>query len=74
METLDLHGKRHNAADEAVRKFLNFAELPCEIVTGNSEEMKEIVKRVVKEYGWHCHEQSAHNQGALTILEREGVL
>ncbi len=32
---LDLHGTRHHEVDEKVRRFLNFAELPCQIITGN---------------------------------------
>ena len=45
METLDLHGVRHHQVDEVTRSFLNFIELPCQIVTGNSPRMKEIVKK-----------------------------
>ena len=54
MEVLDLHGERHQEVDEKVRKFLNFVELPCHIITGNSPEMKRIVETVVCEYGWSC--------------------
>ena len=67
METLDLHGTRHQEADEKVRKFLNFVELPCYIITGNSHEMKNIVKSIVKEYEWYCHEKDSYNHGTLVI-------
>jgi len=72
METIDLHGTRHEHADEAVRSFLNFADLPCEIITGNSPTMKSIVRSVVDEYGWFCQEKSDYNYGALIITEKRG--
>tara|TARA_Y100001938_G_scaffold134276_1_gene194541 strand:+ start:714 stop:932 length:219 start_codon:yes stop_codon:yes gene_type:complete len=69
MRKLDLHGVKHTDADEKVRYFLNFAELPCQIITGNSSEMKNIVKRIVKEYDWFCRERDSYNYGTLIILE-----
>jgi hypothetical protein len=71
MMTLDLHGKRHKLIDEEVRRFLNFVDLPCEIITGNSEEMKEIVREVVEQYGWHCYEKNSYNHGVLTIVDKK---
>lgn len=67
METLDLHGIRHQEADEKVRRFLNFVELPCYIITGNSYEMKNIVRSIVKEYEWYCHEKDSYNHGTLVV-------
>lgn len=69
MKTLDLHGVRHHQADEAVRKFLNYVDLPCEIIVGNSQKMKNIVKLVVDEYGWKFYEKDSYNYGALIIVE-----
>jgi len=70
METLDLHGIKHHQADEVTRSFLNFIELPCQVVTGNSEQMKAIVRSVVREYEWFCYEKSNYNHGTLVITER----
>ena len=70
MKTLDLHGTKHSEADEKVRRFLNFTELPCQIITGNSPVMKDIVRRIVKEYDWFCHERDSYNYGTLIILEK----
>ena len=70
METLDLHGTRHHQVDEITRSFLNFTELPCQIITGNSEQMKTIVKDVVREYKWFCYEKDSYNHGTLIITER----
>ena len=70
METLDLHGVKHNQADEITRGFLNFTDLPCQVITGNSEQMKSIVRSVVEEYEWFCHEKDSYNYGTLIVTER----
>ncbi|HAI39877.1 MAG TPA: hypothetical protein DCM40_18165 [Maribacter sp.] len=69
METLDLHGVRHSQVDEKIRCFLNFVDLPCEIVTGNSSEMKTIARKIIKEYNWFCHERDSYNHGTLIVTE-----
>ena len=69
MKTLDLHGTKHHKADEEIRTFLNYVELPCQIITGNSPQMKQIVKKVVEEYEWFCHEKDSYNYGTLIITE-----
>tara|TARA_R110001606_G_C14890472_1_gene592604 strand:- start:171 stop:392 length:222 start_codon:yes stop_codon:yes gene_type:complete len=70
MEILDLHGVKHHQVDEITRIFLNFIDLPCQIITGNSEQMKTIVKNVVREYEWFCYEKDSYNHGTLVIVER----
>ena len=70
METLDLHGVKHSQVDEVTRSFLNFIELPCQIVTGNSSKMKDIVCAVVEEYEWFCYEKDSYNYGTLIIVEK----
>lgn len=69
MESLDLHGVEHAKVDEKVRTFLNYADLPCKVVTGNSSRMKSIVQRLVIEYGWECREESAYNPGTFIVVE-----
>ena len=70
MKLLDLHGVKHDKASDRIRQFLNFVDLPCEIVTGNSSKMKEIVRTIVKEYNWECYEKDNFNYGTLIINER----
>ena len=70
MQTLDLHGVKHHQVDEIVRVFLNFMELPCQIITGNSPQMKQIVKNVVEEYDWVCYEKDSYNYGTLVVIEK----
>jgi|TARA_Y100000289_G_C3928291_1_gene154838 DNA-nicking Smr family endonuclease len=69
MRTLDLHGVQHFKAEEKIKKFLNFVELPCKIITGHSSKMKDLVNSVVHEYEWKCSEESAYNPGTLIITE-----
>ncbi len=68
--TLDLHGVRHAKADDKIRKFLNFIELPCTVITGDSLRMKTIVEKIVKEYGW-IMAQHPVNWGEVIIREKE---
>ena len=69
MRTLNLHGTFHRDAEEKIKKFLNFVELPCKIITGDSKKMKLIVEDIVEEYGWHISELDT-NRGALIVVER----
>tara|TARA_Y100000287_G_C14079538_1_gene284883 strand:+ start:180 stop:410 length:231 start_codon:yes stop_codon:yes gene_type:complete len=70
LETLDLHLVRHSSADEKVRSFLNFAELPARIITGKSQQMRNITISIVREYGYDYDFESAYNFGALIINEK----
>jgi hypothetical protein len=49
---LDLHGTKHQDAEEKIRRYLNFIELPTRVITGHSREMKNILFSVVEEYNW----------------------
>jgi len=49
---LDLHGTKHQDAEEKIRRYLNFIELPTRVITGHSREMKSILFSVVEEYNW----------------------
>lgn len=63
--TLDLHGTKHDSVDEVLRQFLNFVDLPCEVITGNSNRMRAIVQSVAEEYGWKVN----HLTGKIIIHE-----
>ena len=70
MERLDLHGTRRHLAEAAtIRKVEELwgrnAEL--EIITGNSEPMKEIVRKVLGEYGLKWREGDPGNPGYIKV-------
>ena len=67
--SIDLHGVTHECANEELRKFFNFVDLPCRVITGKSEKMKEIVKNIVKEYKWKCYTDPT-NAGVLIVIEQ----
>ena len=69
MKTLDLHNLRHPHAGDAIRDFLNFAELPVRIVTGNSREMRSIASDVIREYEYEFYFENSYNFGALIVCE-----
>lgn len=71
MQTLDLHGTHHHDAQETTKRFLNYVKLPCQIITGNSIKMKNIVKEVVEEYEWFCYEKDSYNSGTLIVVEKD---
>ena len=69
---LDLHGEKHIDVEERVSRFLNFVELPCKIITGDSETMKNIVRKVLSKYGYIAHDDLT-SVGSLIITESFGV-
>tara|TARA_Y100001938_G_scaffold92076_1_gene126300 strand:- start:406 stop:720 length:315 start_codon:yes stop_codon:yes gene_type:complete len=69
LETLDLHKVKHQDAEEQIARFLNWVDVPCRIITGNSNKMKEITKKMVDKYGYHCYNESTFNQGCLIVIE-----
>jgi len=69
MRMLDLHGTKHEEAEEKIKNFLNFIELPCEVITGNSKKMTQILKKVLDEYGWNSEPKDFHNLGSVIITE-----
>ena len=68
MITLDLHGKRHDDVDRIVENFLLLSDLPCKVITGNSNKMKEIVLNVVERHELHWR-YDIPNYGGIVISE-----
>jgi len=69
METLDLHGVRHEDAEFKVHRFIYRASLPCKIITGHSATMKEIVRDVLREYDLKSHYEHYVNNGCLVVTD-----
>ena len=54
MKKLDLHGVRHSEVDRLVENFVLLNNPPLEIITGNSDKMPELVRKVLDRHniGW----------------------
>ena len=69
MKVLDLHGKQHNEVESMVDRFITNNPTPLEIITGNSDKMKSLVKKVCKELGKKCNHIPMFNAGCVVITE-----
>ena len=69
MENLDLHGKSYDEAEFLVLTFIenNLDNLPIQIITGNSANMKNIVFLVAKKHNLRTYTKSDYNLGCLII-------
>ena len=69
MRKLDLHGIKHQKASNMADTFIrqNKNNLPVEIITGNSLDMQNIIKRIVKLYGLRMEPKSHFNLGSYII-------
>ena len=69
MKKLDLHGTKHRNASNMVDTFIrqNKNNLPVEIITGNSLDMQNIIKRIVKLYGLRMEPKTHINLGSYII-------
>jgi len=66
METLDLHGIRHDDVDRIVENFVLMKEPPMRIITGNSDRMIELVVKVLDKYKI---DYEKFRPGQITILK-----
>jgi len=59
LKKLDLHGKKHEEVDRMVENFvfLNQADVPLEIVCGNSQRMIDLVLEVLTRVKCQEYEQ-----------------
>ena len=74
----DLHGLTYNEVEDMLPNWIltnynngqDFAPeliLDFEIITGNSFQMKNLVKKICLEYGFHAAENFNGNTGSLTV-------
>ena len=71
MKKLDLHGIKHQMAASMTDTFIrqNKASLPIEIITGNSIDMQNIIKKVVGRYRLKMEPKSYFNLGSYVIKD-----
>ena len=74
METLDLHGERHEQVVQKVHSFVYNNDLPVRVITGKSEKMKKIVVDTVSQLGYYTHCERLINEGCLIVTEQEFVI
>jgi len=66
---LDLHGIYHVEVKTLVNKFLeeNLDNLPVMIITGNSDRMIQIVRKVVESHNMEMRIKSHYNLGSFIV-------
>ena len=74
METLDLHGERHEQVVQKVHSFVYNNDLPVRVITGKSEMMRKIVVDTVSQLGYYTHCERLINEGCLIVTEQEFVI
>jgi len=69
LKNLDLHSISHENAKIIVEDFIlcNFMKLPIEIITGNSIDMQNIVKKIVEEHKLRITPSHPNNLGSYII-------
>ena len=72
MKSLDLHGKNYEDANQLALVFIenNIDNLPIEIITGNSIEMKKIISKIIDIKDLSGNYSSSYNLGSIIITEK----
>ena len=67
--SLDLHGESHNEAKVLIEEFVvkNIENLPLEVITGNSVDMLDILKKVVAAHNLHLIPSHPANMGSYLV-------
>lgn len=67
METIDLHGIRHEKVQLLVENFVLLNDLPVRIITGNSPVMKSLVNQVLAKHSLKAEPEHHWNLGSLIV-------
>jgi len=70
MNTLDLHGIRHEKVENLVEDFILCEDMPVRIITGNSNMMHSLVGEVIKSYGYTSEPETDWNLGSLIVMDK----
>ena len=71
IKTLDLHGMDYDQAEDAVVNFILLEDLPVQIITGNSSNMKGLVFDILKKHNIYYYFKDWYNLGCLIIIGKE---
>ena len=68
---LDLHGKSHyeisNLVDQIIWESMQRGKMEVEIITGNSDRMKQFVIGVIEEYNFNYKIGNGYNNGYILV-------
>ena len=67
-EELDLHFIKHEDVDRLVENFVLLNKLPVRIITGNSDEMRHLVREVLHRHGFSWNQSVP---GQITVMEEQ---
>jgi len=72
---IDLHGLKYAQVEEILANRIitqyNLGNKDIEIITGNSERMKILVKKICEEYDFRVDQSWNQNTGSLIISSKE---
>jgi len=72
---IDLHGLKYSQVEEILANRIitqyNLGNKDIEVITGNSERMKILVKKICEEYNFRVDQSWNQNTGSLIISSKE---
>lgn len=75
MVKIDLHGLKYSQVEEILANRIitqyNLGNKDIEVITGNSERMKILVKKICEEYNFRVDQSWNQNTGSLIISSKE---
>ena len=75
MVKIDLHGLKYSQIEDILANKIitqyNLGHKDIEVITGNSERMKILVKKICEEYDFRVDQSWNQNTGSLIISSKE---
>ena len=75
MVKIDLHGLKYSQIEDMLANKIitqyNLGHKDIEVITGNSERMKILVKKICEEYNFRVDQSWVQNTGSLIISSKE---
>ena len=75
MVKIDLHGLKYSQIEDMLANKIitqyNLGHKDIEVITGNSERMKILVKKICEEYDFRIDQSWNQNTGSLIISSKE---
>ncbi len=75
MVKIDLHGLKYSQIEDMLANKIitqyNLGHKDIEVITGNSERMKILVKKICEEYNFRVDQSWNQNTGSLIISSKE---